>query len=173
MGVAHLSGANARVRAMNRRSSRSLNAVLVAACALLAMTVLAMPAGAAAIHFEKESLQAYEAQLHRGQVHALTFHPGTTTGHLHISLNNGGHMTVVYAASEQAKLVAAAQAANARVKIATAPTKKTTAVKHKLRYIAGGILIVVIIIVLVVLLIGRRRAVADDPPAPSGESAAP
>lgn len=154
------------------RSNRAVNAALAALCLVLG-AVLAVPAGAATVHFEKESLQAYEAQLHKGQVHALTFHPGTTAGHLHISLNNGGHMTVVYAETEQGKLVAQAQAANARVKVAAAVTKKTTAVKHKLRYIAGGILIVVIIIVLMVLLIGRRRAVAGEGPAPSEESAAP
>jgi hypothetical protein len=153
---------------MNRR----LNAVLTALCLALGAAVIAAPAGAAAIHFEKESLQAYEAQLRHGQVHALTFHSGTPTGHLHISLNNGGHMTVSYTSSEQGKLVAQAQAANARVKIATAVTKKTAAVHHKLRYIAGGILIVVIVIVLVVLLIGRRRAIVEDGPTPSGESAA-
>ena len=141
-------------------------------CVAFAATVLAVPAGATTVHFEKESLAAYEGQLHHGQIHALTFHPGTTTGHLHISLNNGGHMTVAYAASEQSKLVAVAQAANARVKVATLQTKKTTAVKHKLRYIAGGVLIVVILIVLVVLLIGRRRAVAEEGPARPGESAA-
>jgi hypothetical protein len=139
----------------------------------LAGAVIVAPAGAAAIHFEKESLQAYEAQLHHGQVHALTFHSGTPTGHLHISLNNGAHMTVTYAPAEQAKLVAQAQAANARVKVATPVTKKAAAAHHKLRYIAGGILIVVIIVVLVVLLIGRRRAIVDEGPAPSGESAAP
>jgi hypothetical protein len=155
------------------RSSRGLSAALAVLCLALGAVVFAVPAGAASVHFEKESLQAYEAQLHHGQVHALTFHPGTTTGHLHISLNNGGHMTVAYAASEQGKLVTQAQAANARVKIATALTKKTTAVKHKLRYIAGGILILVIIIVLMVLLIGRRRAVAEEGREPSGESAAP
>ena len=142
-------------------------------CLLLAATVLAVPAGAATIHFEKESLQAYEGQLHHGQVHALTFHTGTGTGHLHISLNNGGHMTVVYPASQQARLVAEAQAAHARVKLATIQTKKTAAAHHKLRYIAGGILIIVILVVLVVLLIGRRRTLADDGPPPSGESAAP
>lgn len=156
-----------------KRSSRRPQVALAAICLALSVAVLAVPAGAASVHFEKESLQAYEAQLHHGQVHALTFHPGTTTGHLHISLNNGGHMTVEYAVSEQGKLVTQAQAANARVKIAAAVTKKTTAVKHKLRYIAGGILIVVIIIVLMVLLIGRRRAVADEGHAPSEESAAP
>jgi hypothetical protein len=141
-------------------------------CLALAVAVLAAPAGAATVHFEKESLQAYEGELHHGEVHAVTFHPGTTTGHLHISLNNGGHMTVSYAASQQGKLVAQAQAANARVKIAALRTKKDIAVHHKLRYIAGGILIVVILVVLVVLLIGRRRAVADEGRAPSGESSA-
>lgn len=146
--------------------------VVVALCTALIAAMLVVPAGAAVIHFEKESLQAYEAQLHHGQVHALTFHAGSPSGHLHISLNNGGHMTVTYAPSEQAKLVAQAQAANARVKVAAAVTKKTAAVHHKLRYIAGGILIIVIVIVLVVLLIGRRRAIVEDGPAPSEESAA-
>jgi hypothetical protein len=154
------------------RSSRRLNAALVAVCLALGAAVFAMPAGASTVHFEKESLQGYEGQLHHGEVHALTFHPGATTGHLHISLNNGGHMTVVYADTEQGRLVAQARAANARVKIAAAVTKKTAAVKHKLRYIAGGVLIVVIVVVLVVLLIGRRRAVANEGPRPNGESAA-
>jgi hypothetical protein len=149
------------------RSNRVVNGALAALCLALGAAVFALPAGAAAVHFEKETLQAYEAQLHHGQVHALTFHPGPTIGHLHISLNNGGHMTVSYAVTEQGKLVAQAQAANARVKIAAATTKKTAAVKHKLRYIAGGILIVVIIVVLIVLLIGRRRAVAEEGRAPS------
>ena len=106
------------------RSSRAVNAALAVLCLALGAAAFAVPAGAASVHFEKESLQAYEAQLHHGQVHALTFHPGTPTGHLHISLNNGGHMTVAYAVTEQGKLVAQAQAANARVKIAAATTEK-------------------------------------------------
>jgi hypothetical protein len=156
-----------------KRSSRRPGPVLAAVCLALSAAVLAPPAGAATVHFEKESLQAYEVQLHHGQVHALTFHPGATTGHLHISLNNGGHMTVEYPVSEQGKFVAQAQTAKARVKVAPAVTTKSVAVKHKLRYIAGGILIVVILIVLIVLLVGRRRAVAEEDQAPSGESAAP
>jgi hypothetical protein len=170
--MAHASDANARVRAMNRLSGGS-NAWLVAVCLALAAAVLAVPAAAATVHFQKESVQAYEGELHHGEVHAVTFHPGATTGHLHISLNNGGHMTVAYAASEQGKLEAQARAAKTRVKVATLQSTKATAVHHKLRYIAGGILIVVIIIVLVVLLIGRRRAVADEARAPSGENASP
>jgi hypothetical protein len=155
------------------RSSLAVSAALAALCLALGAAVFALPAGAATVHFEKETRQAYEAQLHHGQVHALTFHAGPTIGHLHISLNNGGHMTVAYAVTEQGKLVAQARAANARVKIAAATSPKPVAAKHKLRYIAGGILIVVIIVVLVVLLIGRRRAVAAEGPAPSEESTAP
>lgn len=152
------------------RSSRSPIAALAVVCIAL---VVAAPAGAATVHFEKETLKAYEGQLHKGEVHAVTFHTGSPSGHLHISLNNGGHMTVEYPAAQQAKLVAAAEAANTRVKVATVKVKKTAAVKHKLRYIAGGLLILVIIVVLVVLLIGRRRALAEgDPHSPQGESAA-
>lgn len=144
--------------------------MLAAVCALLAAAVLAVGAGATTvIHFTKESVQAYEGQLHHGEIHALTFHSGTPTGHLHISLNNGGHMTVAYASSEQGKLVAQAQADHARVQIAAVTTKKAAPVKHKLRYIAGGILIVVIIVVLVVLLIGRRRALAEEGERPQEE----
>jgi hypothetical protein len=155
------------------RSSRRLNVVLGALCAVFAAMAFALPAGAATVHFEKETLKAYEGQLHHHEVHAVTFHSGSPTGHLHISLNNGGHMTVEYPASQQAKLVAAAEVANTRVKVATVKAEKAAAVKHKLRYIAGGLLILVILVVLVVLLIGRRRALADgDPQAPRGESAA-
>ena len=153
------------------RSNRRLTAALIAVSMAMAATVMAVPATAATVHFQKESLQAYEGQLHHGEVHAVTVHPGTTSGHLHISLNNGSHVSVTYAASEQAKLVAAAQAANARVKVAKVKAKKAVApVKHKLRYIAGGILIVVIIVVLVVLMIGRRRVVAQDGRPRPGES---
>lgn len=155
------------------RLSRTLPAALLSVCVALATIAPAVPAGAATVHFEKETLRAYEGQLHKGEVHAVTFHSGSPSGHLHISLNNGGHMTVEYPAAQQAKLVAAAEAANTRVKVATVKVKKTAAVKHKLRYIAGGLLILVIIVVLVVLLIGRRRALAEgDPHSPQGESAA-
>jgi hypothetical protein len=159
---------------MNRSISRP-SAALAFLCVALLTVLVAAPAIAAGIHFERESLKAYEGQLSKGEVHALTFHPasGGGAGHLHISLNNGEHMSVTYAASEQGKLVAQAQAANARVKVAAATAKKKAApVKHKLRYIAGGILIVVIIVVLIVLLIGRRRAVAGEE-THTGESAAP
>lgn len=160
------------------RSIRRPNPFLAAVCVALMALLAAAPALAAGIHFEREGLKSYEAQLHKGEVHALTFHPasggGATVGHLHISLNNGEHMSVTYATGEQGKLIVQARAANARVKVATATTKKAAPAKHKLRYIAGGILIVVIVVVLIVLLVGRRRAVAGEGSGqtPSGEGAA-
>lgn len=150
---------------MNKLSRRT--SILALSAALLSLA-LAVPA--LAVHFEKESLQSYEGQLHHGEVHALGFHPGSPTGTLHISLNDGEHKTVSYPAADQNKLVAQAQAGGARVKVAAAVTK-ATAVKHKLRYIAAGVLIAVIVVVLIVLLIGRRRAVAGEGPKPSEESA--
>jgi hypothetical protein len=154
------------------RSSRRPDALLAAICLALATAVLAVPALAAPVHFEKESLSAYEGQLRHKQVRADGFHPGTTTGHLHVSLNDGRHMTVEYAVAQQARLVAQAHAANATVKVATLKAKKAVPVKHRLRYIAAGILVVVILIVLAVLLIGRRRTLAEEEQGTSGESAA-
>jgi hypothetical protein len=153
------------------RSSRRPNAALAAVCVALLAAVLAVPAGAATVHFQKESLRAYQGQLHHGEVHALTFHPASGTGHIHISLNDGRHMTVTYASGEQAKLVAQAQAANTRVTVATVKAKKAAPVKHKLRYYVGGALIAVILVVLVVLLIGRRRTLAQEGGETSRESA--
>ena len=86
--------------------------------------------------------------------------PTPTPGHIHASLNSGAHMTIVYAGSEQAHLVALAQAEGARVTIAKSATAKKT-VHHKLRYIAGGILVAVIIVVAVVLLVDRRRKLRE------------
>jgi hypothetical protein len=131
---------------------------------------------ATAIHFQSESLPALETQIGHHEVHALSFHPGTGTGHIHASLNDGRHMTVIYATSEQPQLITKARAEGIRVTIAKAkPKAAKPAVHHKLRYIAAGILVVVIVVVAAVLLIDRRRKlgegggdrVADSAPAPS------
>jgi hypothetical protein len=137
--------------------SKTVLSVVCLAFACLAMTASAL----AAIHFQKEGLPALNGQLGHHEVHALSFHPSTTgtgIGHVHVSLNDGRHMTVEYAASEQAQLIALGRTDRAAVTVAKAkpkPVKK--AVKHKLRYIAAGILVVVIVVVAAVLLIDRRR----------------
>jgi hypothetical protein len=172
---AHFTPARGRVARMTGSIRPHRAMLLLACCSVLVATMLVAHASAAGIHFQKEGILAYERQLSKGEVHADAFHPGVGTGHLHVSLNDGRHMTVAYAASEQGKLVAQARAKGARVQVATAKPKKATAVKHKLRYIAGAILILVILIVLTVLLIGRRRTLAaqEGMPSPSEESAAP
>ncbi|HWX43723.1 MAG TPA: hypothetical protein VNY52_00205 [Solirubrobacteraceae bacterium] len=143
---------------------------LAAACAALALLVLAPTAlalvsapgaepAAAAIHFQHESYQQLLTQLRNREVHAVVLHPKGYKAH--VSLDNGGHMTVTYVPAEESRLAEEVRASGASFAVA-ASTHKAAPVHHKLRYIAGGVLIVVILIVLVVLLIGRRRALDEE-----------
>lgn len=130
-----------------------LSAVLTVAVAL---ATGASASAATVIHFQPESLSVLKVQLGKHEVHAVTFHPAPAPGHIHVSMNDGSHYTVVYAAGEQAQLVALAHANGARYTIAKVkPKAKST--HHTLRYIAGGIVIVVIVVVVAVLLVDRRR----------------
>jgi hypothetical protein len=160
------------------RSRRALRVVRVAlASALLVLTAALALAGSAnaesttVIHFQPEGLPPLEAQLHKHEVHALTFHPTPAPGHIHVSMNDGKHYTVVYTTTaEQEHLIALARTDGTAVTVATVKTK-SKATHHKLRYIAAGILIVVIVIVAAVLLVDRRRKLREEEaggaPAPS------
>jgi hypothetical protein len=155
------------------KSTRAIRVALLSV--VLAVAVAAASASAATvIHFQSESLPAFEAQLHKHEVHAVTFHPTPAPGHIHVSMNDGRHFTVVYAAGEQAHLVALASANGARYTVATVKPKAAKSTHHTLRYIAGGIVIVVIVVVVTVLLVDRRRKLneggPDAKPAP-GDSA--
>jgi hypothetical protein len=149
-----------------------------AGIALLAVALAATlsAAGASAttvIHFQPESVSTLNVQLHHHEVHALTFHPTPAPGHVHVSLNDGRHVTVVYNASEEAQLLALAHADGTPVAVAVAkPKAATKSVHHTLRYVAGGILVLVIIVVAAVLLVDRRRKLGeegdgDTPPPPT------
>jgi hypothetical protein len=147
---------------------------------LVAALTLAMTAGASAatvIHFQPESVSALNVQLHHHEVHALTFHPTPAPGHVHVSLNDGRHLTVVYTASEEAQLVALAHADGTPVAVAVAkPKAAAKATHHTLRYVAGGILVVVIIVVAAVLLVDRRRKLGEeggDTPPPTQSQPSP
>jgi hypothetical protein len=155
--------------------TKGLRATLVVAsfvCLPCAATVTAAFA-ATAIHFEKETLPALEKQLRAHEVHALAFHPSPAPGHIHASLNNGSHMTIVYAPSEQERLVALARAEGTPVAVAVKSTTASKPVHHKLRYIAGGILVAVIIVVAAVLLIDRRRKLHETADREGGGAPAP
>src|ERR1039458_7190011 len=114
--------------------SKTVLSVVCVACACAAMTATAL--AASPIHFQRESLPALKGQLQHREVHALDFHPATGTGHIHASLNDGRHMTVEYARSEQAQLITLASDDHTPVTIATAkPKAAAKPVHHKLRYI--------------------------------------
>lgn len=156
-------------------STRAVRIALLSAILTVAVAVAGAGASAATvIHFQSESLPALEAQLHKHEVHAVTFHPTPAPGHIHVSMNDGRHYTVVYAAGEQAQLVTLATASGARYAVATVKPKAAKSTHHTLRYIAGGIVIVVIVVVVTVLLVDRRRKLnegaPDAKPAP-GDSA--
>jgi hypothetical protein len=145
------------------KSTRAIRIALLSAVLVVAVAA-ASASAATVIHFQSESLPAFEAQLHKHEVHAVTFHPTPAPGHIHVSMNDGRHYTVVYAAGEQAQLVALAGANGARYTVATVKPKAAKSTHHTLRYIAGGIVIVVIVVVVTVLLVDRRRKLNADGP---------
>jgi hypothetical protein len=146
------------------RLTRAVRIALLSAVLAVALAGATSASAATVIHFQSESLPAFEAQLHKHAVHAVTFHPTPAPGHIHVSMNDGRHYTVVYAAGEQAHLVALATANGARYTVATVKPKAAKSTHHTLRYIAGGIVIVVIVVVVTVLLVDRRRKLNDGSP---------
>jgi hypothetical protein len=137
-------------------------AIVLLAVALM-LAVSATAGAATVIHFQSESPSALTAQLHHHEVHALTFHPTPAPGHVHVSLSNGKHMTVVYAASEEAQFVALARADGTPVAVAVAkPKAAAKPAHHTLRYVAAGILVLVIVVVAAVLLVDRRRKLNEE-----------
>jgi hypothetical protein len=145
------------------RVSRSTRALRIAVLAAIAALALAASASAASvIHFQSENGSALTVQLQHREVHALTFHPTPAPGHVHVSLNDGRHFTVVYPPAEEAKFVALARADGTPVAVAVAkPKAAAKAAHHTLRYVAGGILVLVIVVVAAVLLVDRRRKLSE------------
>jgi hypothetical protein len=152
-----LSGLSYRVPRM--RPMRSVRIALLSA--VLTFALVAAASAATTVHFQPEGLPPLEAQLHHHEVHAVTFHPTPAPGHIHVSMNDGRHYTVIYSASDQARLVTLATANGARYTVATVKPKAAKATHHTLRYIVGGIVIVVIVVVVTVLLVDRRRKLND------------
>lgn len=146
------------------RLTRAIRIALLSAFLAFALAAATSASAATVIHFQSESLPAFEAQLHKHEVHAVTFHPTPAPGHIHVSMNDGSHFTVVYGADEQAHLVALVTANGARYTVATVKPKAAKSTHHTLRYIVGGIAIVVIVVVVTVLLVDRRRKLNESGP---------
>ncbi len=150
---------------MLRTSKVSLTVRVALAVASL-MCVFA-PTGAiataATVTFQKESIQAYEQQLSSGQIATATINKKVRS--VHLTLKDGRHVLVKYAAHEEGKYAAALEAKGVPVTVlkpAAADKEAAKPVHHKLRYIAGGVLIVVILVVGGVLLLDRRRKLAAE-----------
>jgi hypothetical protein len=146
------------------RLMRAVHIALLGALVTVAAAVGVGASGASAatrIDFQPESLSVLKVQLGNHEVHALTFHPTPAPGHVHVSMNDTRHFTVVYATGEQAHLIALAIADGTRYAVATVKPRPTATTHHTLRYIAGGIVIVVIVVVVAVLLVDRRRKLGE------------
>ena len=133
-------------------------ALLVCVCLLLAGANAAR-AEEPAITYTHESVQAYEGQLAHGEIVSATFNKRVRN--LHLTLKNGQHALVHYPPKDEPTLDAQLKAKNVPVTVLSPSAAKSeaakTPVKHKLRYIAGGIVIAIIVIVAIVLLLDRRR----------------
>jgi hypothetical protein len=135
----------------------------LAALAALTLTLSVPLTGALAAttpQFTKESLQAYEQQLSKGEIKEATFNKKLRS--LHIALKNGQLFIYHYPAKGEPKLAEQLKAKHVPVTILkpsqAAKEAKAKPAKHKLRYIAGGVLLLVIVVVGIVLLVNRRRA---------------
>jgi hypothetical protein len=147
------------------RSPRARKALLLPLISCIALALPASVAGAAegTVKYIRESIQEYEKQLASGQIQSATFNKRVRS--VHLTLKDGRHMLIKYAAHGEPALAAALAAKGVPVTIkkpAEAAKEAKKPVKHKLRYIAGGILVVVIVVVGGVLLFDRRRKTAME-----------
>jgi hypothetical protein len=153
---------------MTRTTRASLTtkiAICLAAVACLCLIPAALAAGAEAkIKYQPESLGKYQQQLAVGQIQAVTINKRVRS--LRVTLKDGSYVLAKYAPHEEPKLAAALQAKGIAPTIlqpsAAAKEVSKKPVKHKLRYIVGGIVIVVVVVVGAVLLIDRRRKLAAE-----------
>ena len=170
--AAHAAPSDARVPPMTTSTRASLTgriAVLVVSLACASLLAGAVAAHAATIVYAPENFPEYQQQLAGGKIKAVTINRRLRS--LRITLTDGHYVLAHYKPREQKKVDAALKLkgvpvtlltpAEAAKEVGNKKLKAKKPVKHKLRYIAGGVLIVVIIIVGVVLLVRRRRYSAE------------
>lgn len=135
-------------------------AMLATLCLGLALLVSAASAGAAEdVHYVKETLPQFEAQLSGHQIEVATFNKRIRT--VRLTLKNGEHKLVIYKAKGSPELIAKLQARHVPVTILSKAAAEQEAKEkprhHKIRYIVGAVVVAIIVIVGLVLLISRRR----------------
>jgi hypothetical protein len=155
--------------ATTRAALTAVPAVLVTsilgACALApALAGAAEGSGEGAVEpttvsYKKESYAEYQQQLAARQIKSVTINKRLRS--LRVTLKDGTHVLAKYGRKEEPKVASALAAKHVSVTILkpVQATKEASATphKHKLRYIAGGILVVAIVVVAGVLLFDRGR----------------
>jgi len=144
--------------------SRTPRIALLLAALVCALLVPSAVAGAEeAITYKHETQQEYEQQLASSQIESVTINKELRS--LRIKLKDGTYVLAKYQKGEQPKVKHALEAKGVKVAILThsaASKEAKSSPKHKLRYIAGGILIVVIVVVGIVLYVDRKRKAERD-----------
>jgi hypothetical protein len=135
--------------------------VPLALCLALA---LALPSGALAAEgttpkFTKESREAFEQQLAKGEIKSAEFNKKLRS--LHITTKNGTlylfHYEKKGAPAVEAKLKAKHVSFTVLTPKEAATEAKAKPKKHKIRYIAGGVVVLLIVIGAVVYFVRRRN----------------
>jgi hypothetical protein len=138
---------------------RSLGpAALLAVCVALALPAEGL-AAAATPKYTKESRQAYESQLGKGEIVEATFNKFVRS--LRLTLKNGDHVLYSYPAKGGPKLEEELKAKGVTVTALQGGHKHKKSAKHTRRYVAIGV-VVVLILAGVAFLMFRRRGGGRD-----------
>lgn len=136
------------------------SALCLAALACVLLTTAALAVGAEpTIKYQPESFGTYRQQLAAGKVKAVTINKRVRS--LRLTLKDGSYFLAKYKPHEEKTIAAGLEAKGVTITVLK-PTEAAKEVvkkpaKHKLRYIAAGVLIVVILVVGLVLYVDRKR----------------
>lgn len=134
-------------------------ATALALCVSLVLPSLGL-AAAAAPRFTKETEQAYEGQLKKGEIAGAAVNHAIAT--VRLTLKNGHHYVFHYTAGGQKAVEAQLTAHGVKVtKVKPKKKKSKTLGSHPRRTIAIIVVVVVVIALAVFLLIRRRRLMRD------------
>jgi hypothetical protein len=141
---------------------KALRGALLLAILCLASLQLAPAAGAVegTALYQPESEQAFQQQLAAGEIRSAVINKRVRS--VRLTMKDGRHLLVKYPPKQEPRVHTELRARGVHVSILakTQALKEVTKkpVKHKLRYIVGGVVLVVIVVVGGVLLVKRRRA---------------
>jgi hypothetical protein len=138
---------------------RSLGpAALLAVCVALALPAEGL-AAAATPKYTKESKQAYESQLRKGEIAEATFNKFVRS--LRLTLKDGKHVLYSYPAKGGPQIEGELKAKGVTVKALQGGHKHKKSAKHTRRYVAIGV-VVILLLAGITFLMFRRRGSGRD-----------